>query len=74
MEKWIDPLKKLISPDHLLTEKSSCWAYSYDNSNIRVAPDAVVFAESQEQIQSLVRFCNDFHIPLTARGRGTGTT
>ena len=74
MEKWIDLLTKLIAPDNLLTEKSSCWAYSYDNSDIRVVPDAVVFGDSQEQIQSLVKFCNDLHIPLTTRGRGTGTT
>ncbi len=37
-------------------------------------PDAVVFAQSHEQVSQLVNICNREEIPITARGRGTGTT
>ncbi|MCI0666646.1 MAG: FAD-binding protein [Methylococcaceae bacterium] len=34
----------------------------------------MVFAKSHEQVEFLVQLCNHEHVPLTARGRGTGTT
>jgi D-lactate dehydrogenase len=37
-------------------------------------PDAVVFPLDRDEVMATVRLCNEFRIPLTARGRGTGTT
>lgn len=58
----------------ILTEESECWAYGYDNSRKQALPDAVVFPASHEQVQEIICLCNAHKIPLTARGRGTGTT
>jgi D-lactate dehydrogenase len=41
---------------------------------LHAVPDAVVFAQSHEQVSQLVNVCNREEIPITARGRGTGTT
>jgi D-lactate dehydrogenase len=41
---------------------------------LHAVPDAVVFAQSHEQVSQLVNVCNQEEIPITARGRGTGTT
>lgn len=65
---------KPIPDQTALYQPADCWPYGGDNSKLHACPDAVVFAESAEQIQALVRYCNQERIPLIARGRGTGTT
>jgi D-lactate dehydrogenase len=67
-------LAALVKPEQLLTEASDCWPYGYDNSRRHALPDAVVLAETHEQVVGVVQLCYDQNIPLTARGRGTGTT
>ena len=58
----------------VLTDKAECWTYGYDNSRKHAQPDAVVFASTHQQIKQLVKLCNQYKIPIVARGRGTGTT
>ncbi len=61
--------------DHLvLIDPADTWTYGYDNSRKHQAPDMVVFATSHDHVVNLVRLCNEFHVPIVARGRGTGTT
>jgi D-lactate dehydrogenase len=67
-------LKQLLNADQILTETNDCWSYGYDNSKRQVLPDAVVFPTSHDQVVHIVEVCNQYKIPLTARGRGTGTT
>ncbi len=59
---------------NLVVEETECYAYGYDNSRKHCLPDAVVFAESHQQVAQTVAICNQYRIPLVARGRGTGTT
>jgi D-lactate dehydrogenase (quinone) len=70
----IETLQSLFGADRVLTDPADCWVYGYDNSKRQRLPDAVVFPLSHEETLALVRFCNQEKIPLTARGRGTGTT
>jgi D-lactate dehydrogenase len=67
-------LDRIAGPGRLLTDPADCWPYGYDNSRRHALPQAVIFASDDDQIMALVRFCHDTGIPLTARGRGTGTT
>jgi len=71
---FIARLVEIFAPERILTDPADCWVYGYDNSKRQVLPEAVVFPTSHEQALALVRLCNDHEIPLTARGRGTGTT
>lgn len=66
-------LRAAAGADNLLTDPADCHAYGYDNSRKIFPPDAVVFATDAAQIQAILRLCNEFHVPLTPRGRGTGT-
>ena len=68
--KFIDACGK----DSVLIDQGECWTYSYDNSKQQSCPDLVLLPQQHEQIQHAVRICNEYKIPLTARGRGTGTT
>lgn len=67
-------LQRIFAADALSTDAAECLVYGYDNSRRQVAPDAVVFPTTHEQVVALVRACHTHHVPLTARGRGTNTT
>jgi D-lactate dehydrogenase len=71
---FITALRGTFDAESLYTDPADCWAYGYDNSRRHVLPQAVAFPAAHEQIAAAVRCCNSFHIPLTVRGRGTGTT
>ena len=60
--------------DSVLTDQGECWAYGYDNSKQHNCPDMVLLVQQHEQILQAVKICNEYKIPLTTRGRGTGTT
>ncbi len=70
---WKNRLARLFPPEDLLLDAAHRTAYGYDNSQRSRCPEAVVFPRSTEQVQELVRLCNQVGIPLTCRGRGTGT-
>lgn len=67
-------LKALFGIANCHTDPADCWAYGYDNSKRQALPQAVVFATEHSQVLELVQLCNEFAVPLTTRGRGTGTT
>ncbi|NNG14130.1 MAG: FAD-binding protein [Gammaproteobacteria bacterium] len=71
---FLDSLRQCVGADNLLTDEGECWNYGYDNSRRHVLPQAVAFATTHEHVLKIVRLCNQYQIPLTARGRGTGTT
>ncbi|HEY7985437.1 MAG TPA: FAD-binding oxidoreductase, partial [Methylophilaceae bacterium] len=66
-------LTGILPAERLFTDPVDCYAYAYDNSRRFFPPQAVVFPLSAEDIQAIVQLCNQHQIPLTARGRGTGT-
>ena len=60
--------------DRLLTDPVDCYTYAYDNSRKVFPPEAVAFSVSAAEVQTIVTLCNEYKIPLTPRGRGTGTS
>lgn len=71
---FLNRLAQIFPPGSLYTNPADCWAYGYDNSRRQALPEAVVFPTSHAQTVELARLCNEHRVPLTARGRGTGTT
>ncbi|WP_347956705.1 FAD-binding and (Fe-S)-binding domain-containing protein [Gordonia aichiensis] len=45
--------------------------YSYDASNYRVVPAAVVFPRTEAQVAAALAVCHRLGVPVTARGGGT---
>ena len=72
--QFISSLHDIFDKQNVLTDKAECWAYGYDNSRKHAQPDAVVFATEHAQIEKLVELCNEYEVPIVARGRGSGTT
>ena len=71
---FLAQLRKILPTGSIHTDPADCWAYGYDNSKKHALPDVVAFPTSHQDVVALVRLCNEFRIPLTPRGRGTGTT
>lgn len=71
---FLTALAVIFKGGGILSAPEDCWAYGYDNSRRHALPQAVVFPTSHDQVVSLVRACNLHNVPLTVRGRGTGTT
>jgi len=70
----LNQLQKIVSAKNILTDISECLTYGYDNSRRQAQPLAVIFPKTEDQVQQITCACNQYNIPLIARGRGTGTT
>ncbi|MBI2791694.1 MAG: FAD-binding protein [Gammaproteobacteria bacterium] len=70
----LNALQKAFDKNQFYTDPADCWVYGYDNSRRHALPDAVVFVTSHEEIVRAVTLCYEYGIPITARGRASGTT
>ncbi|HET7061404.1 MAG TPA: FAD-binding protein, partial [Nitrosospira sp.] len=70
----VGELKKFLPADRILTDPVDCFAYAYDNSRRICPPDGVIFPVNIDEIRRVVELCNNHGVPLTPRGRGTGTS
>ena len=71
---FLSRLRTFLPSDRLLTDPVDCYAYAYDNSRKVFPPEAVAFSVSAAEVQTIVALCNEYKVPLTPRGRGTGTS
>ena len=72
-EQFLHRLKALLPEESLYTDPVDCYAYSYDNTRRIFPPEAVAFPGDTAQVREIIQLCNQHEIPVTARGRGTGT-
>ncbi len=70
---FIKKVTESVGKSNVVTDPAECWTYGYDNSRKHAPPDAVAFPEDHAQIKTIVQLCNEFNIPLVARGSGTNT-
>jgi len=73
-EHIIQSFVSLLGVDKVLTDPVDRLTYGYDNSREQALPDLVVFPENHEDVVSILQLCHKHEIPVTCRGRGTGTT
>lgn len=70
-----DAVKKiaaLLGPRGYLDRPEDLKLYEYDAGVDKSMPDLVVFPRSTEDVAGIVRIAGEFHIPVVARGAGTG--
>jgi D-lactate dehydrogenase len=72
--RFLAQLNSTLPPERILTDPVDCYAYAYDNSRKIFPPEAVVFPVEAEEVKAIVLICNEYNVPLTPRGRGTGTS
>jgi D-lactate dehydrogenase len=72
--KFITQLKHVLPNEAIITDLEHCQAFGHDTSRYYGLPKAVTFPTQHQQIELIVKLCNDFNVPLTTRGLGSGTT
>ena len=74
LKKKLNDIKTILKRDNVLSsiEERYCYAKDALNTNIKTEiPDLVVFVETIEDVQKVVKYANQYHIPIIARGAGT---
>ncbi|MBI4055786.1 MAG: FAD-binding protein [Elusimicrobia bacterium] len=64
-------LKRCFPENRLLLGPVDLLTYGYDSALDRALPEAVVLAESAQEVREVVRFCLRHNLPYVARGAGT---
>ena len=70
----IADLKKVLNKDNILFKEEERYCYAEDSANIKgqlTIPDLVVFVETVEEVQHVVKYANINNIPIISRGAGT---
>jgi glycolate oxidase len=67
-------IANIVGSEHCSRKLEELHCYSYDNSKQTFLPDAVALPDTTEQVAALVQLANTHHIPIVARGAGSGTT
>lgn len=77
LTKLTKELNSVLPRKNVLSDIEERYAYSFDASESRIADskiaDAVVFAETIEEVQDVVKIANKYKTPIICRGAGTNT-
>jgi glycolate oxidase len=69
----LEKLRKLVGQNYVFTDEESLEHYAHDETeDFRFYPDIVVKPGTPEEVSGVVKLCNEYKIPLTPRGAGTG--
>jgi len=72
-QRLIAELRAVLPPESVLDQPEQLRPYECDGLSVyRRLPMLVVLPETPDQVQAVVRICRRHHIPLIARGAGTG--
>lgn len=70
----LDKIKTILKNDNVLATLEERYCYSRDASNMKndgKIPDLVVFVETIEDVQKILKHANEHEIPVISRGAGT---
>ena len=74
LKSKINDLRKVIKPENLLLSEEERFCYAQDSTNIKLIdsiPDAVVFVETVQDVQNILKYANSHKVPVISRGAGT---
>lgn len=74
LKSKLNKVKSLLEANNVLTSLEERYCYAKDALNLEsefTVPDLVVFVETIEEVQNVVKFANEHEIPIIARGAGT---
>ena len=74
LKNSISDLKKVIKSENILFSDEERYCYAQDSTNVRMVesvPDVVIFVESIEDVQNILKYANMHNIPVISRGAGT---
>ncbi|MCK5187783.1 MAG: FAD-binding protein [Deltaproteobacteria bacterium] len=71
-KKALHEIASIVGKENLLTVKEELMCYSYDATNQKFLPEAVVFAFNPQQISEIMLLANQYLFPVIPRGAGSG--
>jgi glycolate oxidase len=70
---FVAELSRVLGREHVITEPEQLRVYECDGlTGHRAVPEVVVLPASTEEVQAVVRACQQARVPFVARGAGTG--
>lgn len=67
--------KNIVGNDHFFADEDSLLHYAHDETEtLSFKPHVVLKPSSAQQVSAIVKICNEYKIPVTPRGAGTGLT
>jgi len=71
--QYIDSFKKIVGDAFVFADEESLNNYAHDETeNLHFLPGIVIKPRSAAEVSAIMRFCNEYKIPVTPRGAGTG--
>ena len=71
----LEEIKSVVGAAYFFTDQESVNKYGSDETEkLHYAPEVVVKPRNAEEISKLLKICNQYLIPVTPRGAGTGLT
>ena len=74
LKNKLKQIKRILKNNNVLSASEERYCYSQDAANLKESsksPDLVVYVESVEDIQNIVKYANLHEIPIVPRGAGT---
>jgi len=71
--KDIETLKQMVGDQYVLADEEALNHYGHDETeHLLFLPNAVVKPGTAEEVSAILKYCNEYKIPVTPRGGGTG--
>lgn len=72
-EEIINQFRKISGDDYVFVDSESLQHYSHDQTEtLSYLPDVVIKPRTAEEVSAIMKICNEYRIPVTPRGAGTG--
>lgn len=72
-KEFVEKLYHVVPPDRIITDRGMMERYAHDETeDLNYFPEIVVKPVDANEISGLLKLCNEYHIPVTPRGGGTG--
>lgn len=74
LKNKLDRIKNVVKGRTILSSEEELYCYAQDSTNKRgkvISPDLVVFVETVEDVQKILKYANIHKIPVISRGAGT---
>ena len=69
----ITAFKKIVGDAYVFVDEESLHQYAHDETeDLHFLPDVIIKPRTAEEISEILKICNQYKIPVTPRGGGTG--
>lgn len=69
----LDTFRQIVGAQYVFVDEEVLYNYSHDETeHLSFLPDVVIKPRTPEEISAIMKICNEYCIPVTPRGGGTG--